>query len=318
MTSVELDLKHLARLDLEDGIKYLQGFQTDADTNREDPERVELSEIKLAPSVFQPRLRHEESGADYQHVKELARAQRSVGTETDLGKLFVMSINGAWFLVDGHHRYEAYKRNGISRPVGVSVFKGTVLDATFEATNLNTCDHLQMSSKEKSQRAWALTVATYNPDAPRQSTKTVKQIVDATKIGDRHAKQMRSVVKTLREQGEDPASLTWERARWKANGEEIIESSDDWREQQAQKLAQRLGKLFGKRLARHPDVTLRALELYSLDLYKSMLEELKGDFESAHLPTDILVGELGRKLESDPDLKETTLETLQEVEEVDF
>ncbi|ATG49286.1 hypothetical protein CEW89_17910 [Celeribacter ethanolicus] len=66
------------------------------------PTALPLSKLKVAPAVFQPREFFSE-----RHVKALATAIKAQGGQP-LEPLTVWYSGRDWYVIDGHHRLEAY------------------------------------------------------------------------------------------------------------------------------------------------------------------------------------------------------------------
>lgn len=79
------------------------------------PTSLPLQAIKPLPDLFQPR------GTDERHIQELVRAIRNQGT---LDPILVMQIGDTAYLLDGHHRLDAYHLAKVDHPVPVSTLRG--------------------------------------------------------------------------------------------------------------------------------------------------------------------------------------------------
>jgi hypothetical protein len=67
-----------------------------------------LSVIKRAPAVFQPRLLNENVLGSEKAIRDLVEAITQFDTPTPLDRILVMDVGGTVFIVDGHHRFDAY------------------------------------------------------------------------------------------------------------------------------------------------------------------------------------------------------------------
>ncbi len=110
---------------------------------------VTLSAITSYPALFQPR----EKELDEYHVADLTKAIRNHG---QLDPILVLLIGSEVVLVDGHHRFEAYKRSEYKGPIPAEFFEGTLEEAILEAGNANTKVRLQMTNGERQNQAWEL------------------------------------------------------------------------------------------------------------------------------------------------------------------
>ena len=102
------------------------------------PSELPLDDIAVADGVFQWRLREEEMLADERFVQELVDALE-VQEEPlrPLEALLVTAIGDQFFLVDGHHRLDAYATFGWKDPVPVEFFEGNLHEAKQEAWSRN-------------------------------------------------------------------------------------------------------------------------------------------------------------------------------------
>lgn len=124
-----------------------------------------------------------------------------------------------------------------------------------------------MSREEKSEAAWRIVISTGLSKAT---------IANAANISDRAVAYMRSAAIKIQAAHPDRPldDLRWREADKLAKGMELSQEigSDDWVEAEAQKIANRLCKTFGDRLAKQPEVTARALEIYSQKLVSDLAE----------------------------------------------
>ena len=75
---------------------------------REDrPLTLRFKDIHVADQVFQWRIREDNLAADIAHIRELARTIRDKWKPLD--PLLVTPIGQRFYVVDGHHRLEAYR-----------------------------------------------------------------------------------------------------------------------------------------------------------------------------------------------------------------
>jgi len=95
---------------------------------REDtPSKLALSDIHVADKVFQWRLPDEDVLADTRFVQELVDALEVQEPPLQpFEPLLVVPIGQRFFLVDGHHRLDAYATFGWKEPVPVEVFPGNL------------------------------------------------------------------------------------------------------------------------------------------------------------------------------------------------
>lgn len=243
-----------------------------------------LEEIRVATSVFQPRLGDGTAGEAEAHVSALADAIRS-RKDHRLDPILVWWSGKHWRVVDGHHRLVAYRQ--VSNPdqaapsrrylaidrVPVEVFTGTLHEAMARATSENSKDKLRMTKKDKLERAWRFTAL---------GRMTIPEIASATGVSERTVSNMRKIVSELSivDPGDwdprvDPLEITWAEAKGRTMGEQPVD--DAWIERQARDWAQRLGRTFGDKLARNPEMALMALSFYSENLPSRLVEIWRED-----------------------------------------
>lgn len=212
----------------------------------ERPDRLRPSTISLLPELFQPRAMAES------HIHELTGIAKS-------GRFFdaveVIQVGRKVYLVDGHHRIEAYARAKVGVPVPVTYFEGTVEDAVLEAGRANSKAKLTMSNQERQDYAWRLV---------KMGTYKRGEIVAASSISLRQVAIMRQVVTAI---GEDALDCdAWWKARRLAEGKASFALSPDELEErleaQASDYARRMAKTFSTKLANNPELAARALDIY--------------------------------------------------------
>ena len=124
------------------------------------PTHLSREEIKEAPSLFQPRFDSiaYAPGRSENHVDRLARVVRE-GAELDPVK--VVAFGPEWYLVDGHHRLEAYRVAEWCKPIPVEVRHSELTGdarvswAIQESVEDNKKNRLAMSDVDKMDAAWA-------------------------------------------------------------------------------------------------------------------------------------------------------------------
>lgn len=231
--------------------------------------KLKLKDIKECRAVFLHRWKQQ---INVFHVRSLGQSL-SRQSDKPLSPLVVFWIGDAWCVIDGHHRLDAYRRMEEKRAVPVIVFSGTLEDAMLEAAKLNSKDKLAMSSGEKCEAAWRLTIGT---------NKSKAAVMDATGVSNGFVGKARKAMNTLKLNHPDTAldSLKWYEARMLADGKTIDDdySNDDWRKAEAQKFADKLSETFGDSLRKHPELFYDALAIYS----PKLLEYI----EEYHLPAE--------------------------------
>jgi len=219
------------------------------------PERLPAAKIKRWEAVFQHRKPLESHSAG--HVRELAAKAKE--NKDGLAPITVWWDGKHWACIDGHHRLKAYMlANMREHNVPVTVFEGTPQQAVVEAAQGNTADKLTMSKSEKVRAAWRLVVA--------EPGITQEALARASGISPRRVSDMVRCLRTLRGmRAKDIADMSWYEARTRAAGQEyaVFEVADDYVEVEARKVAEKMHKHIGPRMAGQVEIFSRALELYS-------------------------------------------------------
>jgi hypothetical protein len=247
-----------------------------------DPEYLPLNSIEVISQVFQHREDSQQSSDD--HVETLVKAMKNSTKATKkkpLEPLTVFWVGDAWALVDGHHRYKAYKAVRYADPVPVLVFSGTLDEAIGQALKGNSKDKLSMSKSEKTNAAWRLVIST---------SLSLNQLVAASTISKPTIVLMRKAMQHLREA--DPSidldELTWREALLKYQGKELEEFEPDpeWRSKRVAKLAQTLKDTFGGEFKRKPEVFWEAVRHFDSNLTDHFLRMHGVDPEDYSLNED--------------------------------
>jgi hypothetical protein len=216
----------------------------------------------------------------------LAKALENSGKP--LEPILVLPVGEHFYVIDGHHRIEAYHSVKWSEPVPIELFRGSLKAARIEAFRRNSKDKLPMSKQDKMEGTWSLV---------KEGELTAKKISDITGSSERQIYYMRSTWKEIRElpeeeQRRDPKELTWAQARAALDGEDL-KPDDDWKEKETQKLVDALLKAkIGQGLMKHPDVTAEALARINGKLPETLVWEW---FNSDELQT--MVEEMGEEQE---------------------
>lgn len=235
------------------------------------PERLPLTALHVAPSVFQPRALEGGLAASQRHVRNLMDAVRNA-PEHLLEPLEVWWSGRAWYVIDGHHRLEAYQRlrNALRAPIKVeprvSRFEGTLQQALARSVENNSRDKLPMTRDDKLNSAWRLVCL---------SELSRSEIVRTAGVAEGSVARMRRIRKTLKEKGEENiAELSWKDALAAASGE-VRTFDDDWMERQAKEWAGRLLRTFGDSPQGQPEVFAMALQFYSPGLLRELPAALR-------------------------------------------
>lgn len=243
------------------------------------PTTLQLGAIKQAHSVFQPRHIQSVSCtiASESHICELVEALQASGGRS-LDPITVYWTGKAYRVIDGHHRREAYLRYYRDKPtqiIPVHTFEGTPDEAIQKAIELNSKNHLPITKDERFDRAWLMVIMGIGSKA---------SVSRACKIGTSTFSAMRKTLEQYREKyPEDWRELALDTPWRDAQRLERKQSdfNEDWKEKQANALARRIGKSFGKRLTAQPEITARAFEIYSEKLTEELFRHWWNDFSEA-------------------------------------
>lgn len=244
------------------------------------PSELPLENIKKAHSVFQPRHIKDVSCTieSENHICELVEALHA-SSGGMLDPITVYWTGQAYRVIDGHHRLEAYSRVFKDKPktmIPVQTFEGTPNEAIQKAIELNSKNHLPISKDERFDRAWLMVAMEIGSKS---------SVSRACKIGTTtYAAMKKRLLEMQQEQPEswreDALECTWKEAQ--KGSRKVTDHSEDWKERQANDLARRLGKSFGKRLTKQPEITARAFEIYSEKLTKELFGHWWSDFSESY------------------------------------
>lgn len=233
------------------------------------PEELPIEALTLKPALFQARGEEEDEG----HIESLKRAIKINGS---LDPVTVIQAGKQTVIIDGHHRLEAYKRFGISTPIPVKYFDGSLLDAVLLSGQANSKDKLPMTSGQRQDYAWRLV---------RMGLYSKLKIRQAAGVSDGQVGLMRRVLKGLGE--EALLHDRWLGALREFQGQEHEPYTDEDVEQmleaQAEDYADRLARQFGNKLSTNPALAARAFNMHFgrklPDLFAALQDYLPDDYE---------------------------------------
>lgn len=245
MTTIDDTALQAATSELEAAIISLEEAPALATTAAAIPTRLPLTSIGLLPEAFNVRGQH----LSEQHLGQLVRSLSSV---PDLTPVLVLPTYATYYLVDGHHRLEAYhlaKRFDVP----VEVYGGSARQAVLEATSRNTRAALQMDNAQRQDCAWRLVNAGFMHD----------DVAAASGISRPQVTIMRRVKRHL---GDAAVEVTsWRNAMRQAKGAAVELTPDELETMlaaQAQDYADRMSKMYGTKLVRNTEVAALALALH--------------------------------------------------------
>jgi hypothetical protein len=236
-----------------------------SERRREDtPTQLALSDIHVANNVFQWRLPDEDMLADERFVQELVDALEVQEPPLQpFEPLLVVPIGQRFFLVDGHHRLDAYATFGWEGPVPVEVFPRDLQEAVLEAWKRNAHNKLAMTKASRFEAAWKLVKA---------GKLTRADITRLTSVRRSTLTNMRSV---LAEFGKRASVRTWAEARRLRRDQEEGLGVDDWKQAAAREIALHLAK--GPKQTTDPELLAMALMMAKEELPAQLTREWLGD-----------------------------------------
>lgn len=205
------------------------------------PTELRLGDIREAPAVFQ--VRYESlafaPGHSAKHIEGLTRALRNGGP---LDPVSVVAFGNEWYLVDGHHRLQAYRRAEWNDPIPTtahtSVERGLARIHWAQALSLaeNKKDRLNISPSDRQDAAWRRVL---------QGHGSISEISSASGISTRTVSNMREAKKVLVAAGGKIPRLTSFGWRQAINEVRKLESGDegadfDFHERRQRELAKRI------------------------------------------------------------------------------
>ena len=114
--------------------------------------------------------------------------------------MLVLPVGNHAFVIDGHHRLEAYKKANIAN-VTALIFGGDAFEAKLESAKENQKIRLPMSVQERSQSAWNLVKEGMVSINPPKWVYSENQILQSTGASDKTIKSMRAIYKKYRAKG---------------------------------------------------------------------------------------------------------------------
>ena len=119
-------------------------------------------------------------------------------TTRALDPIVVAAIGKQYFVLDGHHRLDAYHTAQWKGPVPVSCYSGTLKEAEAAALRLNVKNKLPMTRDGRSEAAWRMMVAGAKDPAWKR---THEQVMEAAVVGEKHRQAHGSCLEETRRLG---------------------------------------------------------------------------------------------------------------------
>ena len=253
------------------------------------PASLSREAIHEAPELFQPRFDSVvyAPGRSEAHINKLAGEARA---GKPLDPVTVVAFGNRWYLVDGHHRLQAYADAGWAKDIPVKAEHCQVSGperiewAIGLSLAENKKDRLPLSDKDKLTRAWQAVA--------RGASGSKSELAGRYGVSDRTIANMRKAANDLEAAGKDVEYIpSWSRAQ--AELKALVADGDgsggefDRDARTRLELAKRLRPVMDVRA--RPMLLLEALEAYSPTLLDEMvfarearraLEELEGAEDS--------------------------------------
>ena len=214
------------------------------DETKELSHNLKLREVETIPALFQPREIAEK------HISDLRKVLKR---NLEVDPVTVLRVGQRSILIDGHHRLEAYRLEK-RKTLPVVWFRGTPEEATLEAGMMNSKAKLPMSSAERQNYAWRMVLIGIHSKA---------DIAEASGVSSSQVATMRKVRKDLGTAAFDYP--TWWKARRASQGnpeDMSVEDRDQWKQEQADRWADRLAKTFSSKMSRNPEIAAMAFNTY--------------------------------------------------------
>lgn len=226
------------------------------------PLQISTRHIRVADQVFQWRQSEWNVAEDQRHTLELTRVLMDRGEPLD--PILVTVVGDNIFVVDGHHRLQAYHTARWEHRVPVEYFEGTVQEAREEALHRNIKNKLPMTTEDKFEAAWRL--------VKDETHRTQTVIEDLTTVSRRTISTMASI---WREHGNKLYDVPWRRAKrhqWQTDEDDL--DVDDWKEKKAQEMAKTLLHNLGPDARKHVDILAMAFMVLDPGLASELASEL--------------------------------------------
>lgn len=204
---------------------------------------IPLRQLSKRTAVFQPRSLDGNRDNDDDFMKGLVRALKDADGEA-LDPVTVWWSGRRFYVIDGHHRFEAYKRHFVGKPVNIPCeeFTGTLAEAMEFAGQSNHKNKLPMTQDDRLDFAWRLVCT---------ADRTVDRVRKASGASERVVWAMRKKLREKIEQDkpDDETSYRCELGgmRWRdvRDGGVREEWTDEKTLAEATRMADRLYKQFG-------------------------------------------------------------------------
>lgn len=263
------------QLNLEQALKDLD---TEGALLRECPTRtsavitsLRLSSISKRTAVFQPRSLEGFLSEDEEFIRDLVKVLKNSGGKP-MDPITVWYGGRNYYVIDGHHRLEAYKRywgeNCREKEIPCTEFTGSLVEAMEFAGHANHKNKLPMRQDMRMNFAWRLVCV---------SDLTAGRIVDASGVALRTVRSMRAKLRERLDKDKPDDATSHKRQLGEQAWKDIRDDREktdlqDWEKRdlaEANRMARRLSREFGSRL--HSKAHILAQALVILDSKMPML-----------------------------------------------
>lgn len=250
-----------------------------------------LSTATPAPSVFQPRSL-KDPYAKYASSEQIRTLMNSamVAPNKNLDPVTVWWSGARFIIIDGQHRYEAYRRlhklKKRNATFPVRVFNGTLAEAQRQASYLNRKTQLPMTAEDRTNMAWRFVI---------EGSGSIKQIREATGVSKGTVNNQRYLLKKIQEQHpedwkQELEGLSWRRVLHLWDAKEYTEEDNEKRLEQLTRLflkhtppniiQHNPDLVFEALIKAHPSLESKGAEYFAeYDAYKDHYALTKQDIE---------------------------------------
>jgi uncharacterized ParB-like nuclease family protein len=216
-----------------------------------------LRTLSLAPEVFQGRMAYVSGYLQEKHACDLAKSIKN--TRIHLEPMTVFWIDGNYYIIDGHHRYEAYNRCQYNVPelmakIPVDEFRGTFHEAKMLSATANTRNKLPMETIEKREMAWQLL------NLGKDYYVNQVNITVITGVTKNTVTKYKKLMEDYLKEGFNPKDYTLKDAL--DNVRESVEYNEEWEDGQAEIKANLMRKFMGPIGRSHPEIMAKTLMIY--------------------------------------------------------
>ena len=227
---------------------------------------VPRERIRVAENVFQWRT----DARHLDHILKMAKGLLDIGEALD--PITVLPVGKLLYVVDGHHRLDAYDTARWRKRIPATVLPGTLQEARAYALTHNSKDKANFTDRDRYEAAWRMTQEWFFDGAKYSIPYTAKATTVATSTVSNMRRTLKVLVQTYQAKEEKfPRDMRWRRARMEEQGQPI-QYDDNWLEAEAQKLVDAARKA-NINFAKNPEITAMALRLLHDNMPRALISE---------------------------------------------